>query len=130
MKLRPWIMAAVLALTLTACGNNRTNETDHTSGSPAQPNATNTPAETTDSTYQANSNGEVEDRVETETTTPDGNTGSDVGDDMIDAVEDAGTGVAEGAKDVIDGAENAVDDAGNAARDMTNGTARSGSAGR
>jgi hypothetical protein len=59
----------------------------------------------------------------TETTTPNTSGGQGV----IDAVEDAGEGVAEGAKDVIDGAEDAVDDVGNGAKGMLEGENTTGS---
>ena len=115
MKLRPWIMAAALALALTACGNNRTDGTTVTT-----PNNTNSPVDTTLPATQAPSNGEVTDRVET--TTPGTHPVENAGNGVIDAVEDAGTGVAEGAKDIINGAENAVNDVGNGAKDVIDGT--------
>jgi hypothetical protein len=113
MNVRAWMLAAVLALGLTACGNNQTQGTTTTT-SPSTTETTK-PAESTDSTFDADENGQVEDN--TETTTPNTSGGQGV----IDAVEDAGEGVAEGAKDVIDGAEDAVDDVGNGAKGMLEG---------
>jgi hypothetical protein len=59
----------------------------------------------------------------TGTTDQNGNTpNTSGGEGLIDAVEDAGEGVANGAEDIIDGAENAVDDVGDGAKDMLDGT--------
>ena len=86
-----------------ACGRDKYGNNNNSVTDPSQNQTTTTPSPTV-----------------TPTLVPDNTTPDNVGDGILDGVEDVGDGIIDGTEDVLDGVGNAVDDIGNG---MTGGDA-------
>jgi hypothetical protein len=111
-KHRIYILALCLCFlcALGACGRDKNDSNNNSATNPSQ-NQTTVPTPTT---------------MPTVTTAPD-----NLGDGVIDGIEDVGDGIMDGTGDVIDGVGNAVDDIGNGLNggDNGNGTTNGGANG-
>lgn len=113
MKLRAFLLAGLMALSLTACGNRNTNNNK-------KPTGTENPPATTQGTYESDGNGSVGNAANNAAGDVERDA-NDMVDGAADVVEDAGNAVTNAAGDVVEGAADVVEDTTDTARRVMDG---------